>query len=884
LGFGICFIGISRKGAIFTSPTANPMRTCFALFLLLFSLSGKAQVSDNFADGDFTSGQSWLGNDTDFIVNPSFQLQLNSTGADTSYLYTANTAPLNNCEWRFWIRLNFSPSGNNFARVYLVSDQADFRNPLNGYYLQFGEPLANDQVELFRQSGTTSTSVCRGTTNISTSFTISVRVTRDNAGLWKLYIDPLAGNNYVQEASGTDNTHTTTNFFGMHCFYTSSNANDFYFDDFYVNVDNQPPVIDSILVISPNKIDVFFNEPVDTLTAETLTNYSANNGLGNPDTATRNMANSAQVTLHFANAFQDGVYNILTTTNVQDMTGNAIASIQDTFLYYVVKNYDVLVNEMMVDESPAINLPLYEYVELYNTTNFPLKLGGWTITVGSNTKVIPPVTLRPDSFVVLTSTTGAPNYSGISVVGVTSFPSLTNTGNTVTLKTPQGAVIHSLTYTDQWYQDALKMDGGWSLEQIDPRNPCAGMNNWKASTSPLGGTPGRRNSVLSSNPDNSGPGLLRVSVIAPYDTLLVFFSEPIDSTTMLNPSTYTIDNGMGNPVAVDPVGNDFRSVKLTLPSALSSGIIYILTVGNAITDCAGNVIGSDNTAKFAIPQPCLPNDIVINEILADPNTGGVDFVEIYNRSNKVMDLGTINLCSMDTLTGALTEVNLISPTGFLIFPQEYIVLSEDGSAVRSQYYTSNPEGFIDMSSIPAMNIDGDVVVLADMSNTIIDKVVYSSQWHFPLLNSTKGVSLERIHFDNPSQDANNWHSAAENVNATPGYKNSQYSLGENTSEVTVSPEVFSPDNDGHNDVVNITYSFSAAGFVANCSIYDSKGRLVRTLVQNELLGTSGSFAWDGITDGKEKAAIGIYVIYFEVFTTDGTVKKHKKTCVVAGRL
>jgi hypothetical protein len=860
------------------------MRTRFCLLLLFAASFAHAQVLDNFADGNFTSGQVWQGNDTDFIVNPSFQLQLNSTGTDTSCLYTANTSALNNCEWRFWIKLNFSPSGNNNAKVYLVSDQSNFNNPLNGYYLQFGEALSNDQVELFRQSGTTSTSVCRGTTNISASFTISVRVTRDNTGLWKLYIDPLAGNNYALEASGTDNTFTTTNFFGVNCFYTTSNATKFYFDDFYVNVDNLAPVIDSINVVSANKIDVFFNEPVDTTTAQTLLNYSANNGLGNPDSAKRSISNSARVTLHFANSFQDGVYNILTTTGVQDITGNAITSSQDTFLYYLVKSYDVLINEMMVDESPAIGLPLYEYVELYNTTNFPIKLGGWTITVGSNTKVIPNVTLLPDSFVVLTSTTGASNYSGISVVGVTSFPALTNTGNTVTIKTPLGAVIHTLTYTDQWYQDPLKMDGGWSLEQIDPNNPCAGMGNWRASVNSLGGTPGRRNSVLASNPDNAGPDLLRVSVIAPYDTVQVFFTEPIDSTTMLSLTTYSIDNGIGNPIALDPVGNDFKSVKLTLATALGNGIIYTITIANQITDCAGNVISANNTAKFAIPQPCLPNDIVINEILADPNTGGVDFVEIYNRSNKVIDLGALNLCSMDTITGALTEVNLIAATGFLIFPQDYIVLSENSTAVKTQYYTSDPKGFIDMANIPAMNIDGDVVVLTDLSNTVIDELIYSSSWQFPLLNSTKGVSLERINFDSPTQDANNWHSAAENVNATPAYKNSQYSTGENTNEVTVSPEVFSPNNDGNNDVVTISYNFGTSGFVANCTLYDSKGRLVRSLIKNELLGTSGSFNWDGTNDGREKAAIGIYVIYFEVFDTKGTVKKYKRTCVVAGKL
>ena len=88
-----------------------------------------------------------------FTVNNGLELQLNSTGADSSYLTVPNTASLNNCEWNFWIRLNFSPSTSNNARVYLVSDHQNLESPLNGYYLQFGEVLSNDQVELFCQNG-----------------------------------------------------------------------------------------------------------------------------------------------------------------------------------------------------------------------------------------------------------------------------------------------------------------------------------------------------------------------------------------------------------------------------------------------------------------------------------------------------------------------------------------------------------------------------------------------------------------------------------------------------------------------------------------------------------------------------------------------------------
>jgi hypothetical protein len=184
-----------------------------------------------------------------------------------------------------------------------------------------------------------------------------------------------------------------------------------------------------------------------------------------------------------------------------------------------------------------------------------------------------------------------------------------------------------------------------------------------------------------------------------------------------------------------------------------------------------------------------------------------------------------------------------------------------------------------------MNIDAGTVCLSTTTD-VIDHLVYYENMHFALLNSTKGVSLERIDFNRPTNDRTNWHSAAKDVGyATPAYKNSQYlDAGETESPIAITPELFSPDEDGYNDVVNINYHFDQPGFVANITIYDSKGRLVKYLVRNELLGTSGTFSWDGISEEKEKARIGIYIVFVEVFDLSGNVKKYKKTCVVAGKL
>jgi hypothetical protein len=1136
------------------------MRIFFIVSIFISSVLS-AQVTDNFSDGDFTTAPSWAGDAAEFIVNGSQQLQLNNTVAGASYLSTASpTASLDNIEWRFYIKQTFAPSSSNYGRVYLASDQANLEGSLNGYYLQFGEAGSLDAVELFRQTGMTSTSVARGTNGeIAASFAVGIKVTRNASGNWSLSVDPAGGTTYVPEATGTDITHTTTAFFGVASVYTISSATKFFFDDFYngpVVVDTTPPAIISSTVISGTQLDVLFNENVELTTSQTITNYSADNGLGNPASAVRDGADLSLVHLTFGTAFTNALLNTLTVTNVQDLSANPITSVSTPFTYLapITPTFkDIIINELFADPSPVIGLPvsefieLYnrgtntfnlngwkftdgsstatlssynlapgqyliicpvtdtasytpygatmgvssfpslnntgdnlslqdntlvaidslnysdawyqdavkddggwtlelinpnapsgcassgnwiasanvnggtpgiqnsvysvspdvtspsitsvavidsthisvcfseaadvfqittlsnysidlgigtpvsanantsftcvdltlgavlntsttytlnvsnmsdcsgnalspsaatfdyykvrpfdvvineimpdpdntmgfdsiqvEYVELHNTTAYAVNLNNWRYTAGTSTKVLPNVNIAANGYIVLATTTNAAGMPlSANAVGVVSFPGLTNTGQSLTLRTPQGLVISSVSYTDEWYHDAVKKNGGWSLEQIDPGNPCEGMNNWTASVNANGGTPGAQNSVNASHPDIAAPELVRVSVIA-NDTILLYFNEPLDSASMTNTALYTIDNSIGSPSMVKAIGPDFKSAKLTLGTLLTAGTIYKATVNNAVTDCVGNSVGTENSARFALPEPALVNDIVINEILFNSVTGGVDFVEIYNRSGKVIDLKTMTLCEYDTANSVPSFPKIITAEGYLIFPAEYLVLSTSGNIVKSQFNTTNPEAFLDIDALPSMNDDQGAICLAS-GFFVIDYFKYHENMHFPLLNVVDGVSLERIDFDRSAQDITNWHSAAEAVGfATPGYQNSQYSDAAETDDaIAISPEIFSPDEDGMDDVLNISYHFDSPGFVANIIIYDSKGRLVKNLVRNELLGVNGTFSWDGINEEREKARIGIYIIFTEVFDAKGKIKHYKNTCVLAGKL
>lgn len=643
------------------------------------------------------------------------------------------------------------------------------------------------------------------------------------------------------------------------------------------------PKISGISIIDSVTIKACFNDVIASTQLSVLTNYNINNGIGTPTVV---LINGNCVTLTLSQKLVNATNYILTVNGLTDCNGNPVNPNTESFSYYKHKPYDIVINELMPDPDPFINLPNEEFVELKNRTPYNINLKNWSFSSLTTTKLLPDVTIKPDSFIVLTASGNANAFGDfyVTVTEVSGFPSLLNSGTTLTLKDSVGNVIHTISYSSTWYQDDNKKDGGWSLEQIDPNNPCGGIENWRASVDINGGTPGKRNSVIATNSDNVIPKLERIYTIS-ADTIVLVFNEPLDKSSLLNPSSYGFDNGLTQPLYIEPFLPDFKKVKLKLSNPIQPGIIYSCTILSSIKDCVGNLIPVGQPIPFALPESVMPGDVVINEILSDPKTGGIDFVEIYNNSNKVLDLNALNIGSQDTLTGQLKDTEDIINEGFLFYPKQFLVLSEDATLVKQQYATTNPNGFLNVIDLPSMNIDEDVVTLSDTNGVVIDNLIYTSKMHFPLLVSTKGVSLERIDYNRLTNDKTNWNSASEGVGfATPAYQNSQYLKADGGSGFAVESPIFSPDNDGYQDGLNITYKLDEPGKSVNIFIYDSKGRQIKHLAKNQQLAQDGVISWNGINDSNEKAAIGIYVIYIETFSLSGKLNKYKLTCTLAGRL
>ena len=853
------------------------------LFHLLTSVF-YAQVSDNFTDGDFTQNPSWQGTNADFTVNASGELQLNSLAAATSYLSTPHLlANLNDKEWQIKVRQTFSPSSSNYGRVYLTSDNANLSLCQNGYYLQFGETGSTDAIRLFNLTNGVSTQICAGVNGqISASCNASVKVKRSAAGVWSLYADLAGGSSYLLLATGNDASNLIGTHFGVLCTYTISNATKYYYDNIYIGneiLDVTPPNLVSVTPISAVQIDLLFDESITLATAQNIVNYSFNPSLTLSNLA-QDGVNTALVHGTLSTPLVNGTNYSATANGITDLSGNTSGATSANFQYLVsdsaVKG-DLIITEFFPDPSPVIGLPAVEYVEIYNASAGKIfNLSGYRITDGPSNGLITGGWILPGEYKVLTATANIPLFTNTTALGVTSFPSLNNAGDTVMLKNPSDIPLDLVVYTDAWYKDPIKQDGGFSLELINPNDPCSDENNWTASNDASGGTPGLVNSVYDLTPDTQAPSISLMVASAP-NYLQIWFDEGMDSSSLVN-ALYQFSPAL-TPNMIYANGTFTNTVILQFVENLAPSQIYTLTLQNA-ADCWIN--SQTLVGQFALTETPLAGEIIVNEILQNPYNGGQDWIELYNNSNKIFNLKNIQLANFDNDTIA----NFKTVNGnFMLKPGAFAVLGKDSSFVKQNYPFHGVGTFV-YAELPSYNNDSGSVYVFNENQILLDLVEYSNEWQFPLLDDVDGVSLERLDPNGLSSDGMNWHSAAEAVKfGTPGLKNSQYLPVTVNGSFSLESDLFSPDMDGYLDVMQATYSMSQPSCLGTVTIYDERGRLIRTLFKNQLLGSNGNFSWNGVKDDQTKASIGVYVIVFEAFSLDGGLLfTGRKAVTLAGNI
>jgi hypothetical protein len=866
-------------------------KECLLLISILQVVILKAQLHENF---DSIRSKLWGDNNSKWTIENN-KLQSNSTIVNDTFYLSTPSHLATTAQWEFYVNLKFNTSGTNYTDVFLTCDSANLKsNNKNGYFVRIGG--SSDEICLYRRKNGSNTKIIdgiNGVTNTSNN-TLKIKVTRNKNSNWTLRRDITGtGYNYVAEGTTIDSTYITSNYFGILVRQsTASFHKKHVYDDINIQAyiaDSLAPQISSIKVISSKEINILFNEYVDVVSSENIENYSLNNSSNHPEAAVRNANNPKLVTLTFSSPFIDSALNTITVENVKDFDENIISSSPKQFTYYApvpAAFKDLIINEIFADPSSTIGLPPHEFIEIYNHSTKRFSLKNWQLSDATTSSAITNKddSIYPGEYVILCDISDTLLYQSYGkTIGINSFPSLNNTGDNIYLKENSNTIIDSVCYADSWYKNSKKKEGGWTLELLNPSYNihCQASENWIASNSAAGGSPGQINSVYTK--DFSAPFITEINITS-SSSIELLFNEVLDSTIIKNTSIYTIDNSVGNPDYIETDELNHKKIILHFSQNLKPNITYTIYL-NTINDCSGNTLNNNYAFSFIVPGEANSNDLVINEILTDPKEEGVDFIEIYNRSEKIIDLKTISVAQFDTIYNLPLYPKKIAESSMFIYPKQYLVISKNQAAIKNQYTILNPSAFIDIASMPTMNISSGAICLLS-PNTIIDYLKYNENMHFALLNETKGVSLERIDFNRPSNEQTNWHSASQNSGfATPGYENSQYTnIPETQQAIMLYPEVFSPDEDGVNDVLGISYNINNSGYTGSITIYDSNGHLIKQLVKNELLGTHGSYIWDGINDSREKARIGIYVVFFEAFNLSGDVIQHKKVCVLGGKI
>jgi hypothetical protein len=628
-----------------------------------------------------------------------------------------------------------------------------------------------------------------------------------------------------------------------------------------ITPDSAGPNLISWNVNQANQVTLVFNESIDTTLSSNF--ICTNTQISNVQFSESNTV----VVITFNANLQPETFYALAQSALSDCDGNISNFSIEIYQGKIPEFGDLIFTEILADPDPVVQGIPSEFIEVYNKSSHTLELHGLCINScvfeGSHL-------LLPNEYLILGGVTESLSFLSVSnKLLIPSFPTLTNSGMLLKLSM-NGMHLDSIHYSIDWFNNSFKANGGWSLEMVNPNLPCSTSNNWKACENEIGNSPGYENSVYSLMPDVSMPELLYLTL--EDSSLAIHFNEPVTQ----NGNLFQEENLVGNFITENPS----TLIILNASEVLNTEVLNYTLEG--ISDCSGN--STSISFEWGYPEDASPLNLVINEILFNPSVGGFDFVEIFNTGSQAVSLKNTSLANASSSSGGQLET--LTSEGRIILPNEYIVFTEDEKNTEELYPSIQTKNIIRVNALPTFNNSYGTCIIYSNQNEIIDEMNYSESMHFQLLNSFEGVSLERLSSELPSAQESNWHSASESSGfATPGAENSQSISIENMNGVfELSTSIFSPDNDGMDDVIQFHFSEMKSGCVGNLTIYNERGIRVKRLIRNEYLGPEGNAIWDGISDNGEALAIGIYIATFEAFNEDGIQVNYKRDFILARKL
>jgi|GEM_PF-1758073 len=398
------------------------------------------------------------------------------------------------------------------------------------------------------------------------------------------------------------------------------------------------------------------------------------------------------------------------------------------------------------------------------------------------------------------------------------------------------------------------------------------------------------------------------SITAPFraDTLQihddssidVHFNRPPDPVT-IHPDNF-ISDGAGPPSEAMQISE--KVVRLRWREPLAGGWIRLWV--NGISDHQGNKIDGDGALRMLMTVPAEPGDLVINEILYDPAPSSgerpaqSEYVEIYNRRTQAVSMDGFRLNrpgqagSSTFLKPSKAEEDQvwIAAKGYLLVYPESEPLAFEESRTAAAFQTGPAHAFqtarLERQTI-GLPLAGGAIELTGPDGMVSDRVDYDPDWHNPELIHSRGISLERVSPDQPSHDPANWGSSAHELGGTPGSENTLYLSKRSSPDqtgLTLWPNPFSPDGDGHDDHLSIRYRLPHSDYQVRVRIFDRYGRHITTLGETRPSASEGELIWGGRGQNGQFVRIGIYILILDAsHSATGPDLSFRETFVVARR-
>lgn len=835
-------------------------RYLFAVICMVYFVASDAQAQSVWTDdfSNFRHPDRWFGDTSLFSNNgASGMLSLADSVSRDAQLFRLSSA-WDSARWQFRVEMDFTPSSSNYAAFAVGMHRTDFFGDNQGYFVRIGGGTQR-RISLMRRNGTSNATVVESSANFLQvpNVGVDIELERSPQGVWTLKCD--TGSGMMILGSALDNTIAPGPYVGFICRYTATRADKIRFSNLSVEggsfYSNSPFLVSRVEVMDNHRAILELSHPpvFSSLQQLNLTPRVNFNGLYHRDDPYRIELIFTSDTFEYNRQYVCRISGLQSSESLENLDSSIV------FFRFKPKVGDVIINELMIDPSPAVaHLPEVEYVELFNATQWDFDLGNWQIQTGSTHRFLPEVTIPSKGYLLLVRANDAWWFSDSLLVapmdwGVNALP---NSSGLVLLFSPDAEIMDRVDYQLDWYNDAAKSGGGWSLERRIKDRMCNDPSNWGASNSAIGGTPGRANSLT----ELIEP--LRVSHTAFLGGRWgeVHFNLPIEDDSELEVTV--------RGVKTERFLRHERCLRIDLAPFIDQ-VEMPVRIEGVLSDCMGQKWG-DTTLIFVKPERPKPGELLINEILPAPPTNGASYVELINASNAWLDLQGIALARYDA---GIFDIRRLLDSSFLFAPGQIIAFSHHPDRIVRDFTNSN-SGAIRRASLPSMpNASGGLALLGQ-EGILLDSMLYDESMHSPFLQDVRGISLERVHPNNPSMERETWVSATSQAHwGTPGLPNSQFrNVGHTEEAFSLGKDVI---NLNRSELLEVFYDFADMGGVGHLRIHTANGFEVYVFPQRDLLGSSGVLVWDGRTSRGEYAPSGLYIVSLEVLFPNGKRKVYK---------